>query len=131
MVGAGMSAFMHVPWCERFRLGVCEYERVSGMRSRVTGVHAACACLCADRSTIIFESVTMQFKKQLIDLMYRINAAQPHFVRCINPNAEKVPGVLSPEMILDQLRCSGSCKLGCVRACGARRPILAAILLIT
>jgi myosin heavy subunit len=35
----------------------------------------------------------MQFKKQLVDLMYRINAAQPHFVRCINPNAEKVPHV--------------------------------------
>ena len=45
------------------------------------------------RSTIIFESVTMQFKKQLVDLMHRINAAQPHFVRCINPNAEKVPDV--------------------------------------
>ena len=56
------------------------------------------------RSTIIFESVTMKFKKQLIDLMGRINAAQPHFVRCINPNPDKVPGVLAPEMILDQVR---------------------------
>ncbi|EKX39533.1 myosin [Guillardia theta CCMP2712] len=59
------------------------------------------------RSTIIFESVTMQFKRQLGDLMARINAAQPHFVRCINPNSQKMPKLIEPEMILDQLRCSG------------------------
>ena len=59
------------------------------------------------QSTIIFESVTAQFKRQLADLMMRINAAQPHFVRCINPNSQKSPGLLHPEMILDQLRCSG------------------------
>ena len=58
-------------------------------------------------STIIFESVTAQFKRQLADLMTRINAAQPHFVRCINPNSRKEANKLEPEMILDQLRCSG------------------------
>eukprot|EP00288_Rhodomonas_lens_P011274 CAMPEP_0177748744 /NCGR_PEP_ID=MMETSP0484_2-20121128/32102_1 /TAXON_ID=354590 /ORGANISM="Rhodomonas lens, Strain RHODO" /LENGTH=1368 /DNA_ID=CAMNT_0019263653 /DNA_START=40 /DNA_END=4145 /DNA_ORIENTATION=- len=59
------------------------------------------------QSTIIFESVTAQFKRQLGDLMARINAAQPHFVRCINPNSQKSATKLEPEMILDQLRCSG------------------------
>jgi myosin-5 len=58
-------------------------------------------------STIIFESVTSQFKRQLSDLMLRINVAHPHFVRCINPNSVKEPNKLEPEMILDQLRCSG------------------------
>lgn len=58
-------------------------------------------------STIIFESVTSQFKRQLADLMTRIHAAHPHFVRCINPNSKKEPNKLEPEMILDQLRCSG------------------------
>ena len=59
------------------------------------------------RSTIIFESVTAQFRRQLADLMGRISATQPHFVRCINPNSAKAPGRLEPEMVLDQLRCSG------------------------
>ena len=58
-------------------------------------------------STIIFESVTSQFKRQLADLMTRIHAAHPHFVRCINPNSKKEANKLEPEMILDQLRCSG------------------------
>jgi myosin heavy subunit len=58
-------------------------------------------------STIIFESVTAKFKRQLTDLMQRIYAAQPHFVRCINPNSRKVARQLEPEMVLDQLRCSG------------------------
>jgi len=58
-------------------------------------------------STIIFESVTAQFKRQLADLMTRIHAAHPHFVRCINPNSKKEASKLEPEMILDQLRCSG------------------------
>ena len=47
-----------------------------------------------------FESVTAQFKRQLADLMMRINAADPHFVRCINPNSKKEAGKLEPEMIL-------------------------------
>ena len=59
------------------------------------------------QSSLFFESVTSKFKRQLTDLMMRINAAQPHFVRCINPNSQKEPGKLEPEMILDQLRCSG------------------------
>jgi len=58
-------------------------------------------------STLIFESVTSKFKRQLTDLMMRINAAHPHFVRCINPNSKKEANKLEPEMILDQLRCSG------------------------
>ena len=58
-------------------------------------------------SSLIFESVTAQFKRQLVDLMERINAAQPHFVRCINPNSQKAAHKMEPEMILDQLRCSG------------------------
>lgn len=58
-------------------------------------------------SSLIFESVTAQFKRQLVDLMIRINAAQPHFVRCINPNSKKAAHQMEPEMILDQLRCSG------------------------
>ena len=58
-------------------------------------------------STLIFESVTAQFKRQLADLMTRINSAHPHFVRCINPNSKKEADKFEPEMVLDQLRCSG------------------------
>ena len=68
---------------------------------------AAAARQDSARSTIIFESVTTQFRRQLGDLMARIAATQPHFVRCINPNGFKAPGRLEPEMVLDQLRCSG------------------------
>jgi len=72
----------------------------SGQRGRISSATRG-------MSTIIFESVTAKFKRQLADLMSRIYAAQPHFVRCINPNSQKIPRLLEPEMVLDQLRCSG------------------------
>uniref|UniRef100_A0A8C4LVB5 Myosin heavy chain 15 n=1 Tax=Equus asinus asinus TaxID=83772 RepID=A0A8C4LVB5_EQUAS len=31
----------------------------------------------------------------------------PHFVRCINPNVNKMPGVMDPYLVLQQLRCNG------------------------
>ena len=53
------------------------------------------------------ETVTSQFQRQLATLMTRINAAHPQFVRCLNPNSKKEAYKVEPEMILDQLRCSG------------------------
>jgi myosin heavy subunit len=37
-------------------------------------------------SLYIFEKVGSQFKGQLNDLLVKINATRPHFVRCIKPN---------------------------------------------
>jgi myosin heavy subunit len=44
---------------------------------------------------------------QLKELMDTLNNTTPNFVRCIKPNHLKKPGVISPQLILDQLRCGG------------------------
>mmetsp|Transcript_28296 Transcript_28296/g.65180 ORF Transcript_28296/g.65180 Transcript_28296/m.65180 type:complete len:1554 (+) Transcript_28296:189-4850(+) len=59
------------------------------------------------RSTLIFQSITAQFKSQLALLMTNINATDPHFVRCINPNGEKKAMVFERVNVLKQLRCGG------------------------
>jgi myosin heavy subunit len=44
------------------------------------------------------------FKTQLADLMERMQKAQPHFVRCLKPNAEQAPMYWDEELVLRQLR---------------------------
>eukprot|EP00035_Acanthoeca_spectabilis_P020591 m.433685 g.433685 ORF g.433685 m.433685 type:complete len:1351 (-) comp17608_c0_seq1:6494-10546(-) len=44
---------------------------------------------------------------QLKELMETLNNTTPNFVRCIKPNHVKKPGVIQPQLILDQLRCGG------------------------
>ena len=39
--------------------------------------------------------------------MSQLQATQPHFVRCILPNSQKQPGLLSDRLVLDQLKCNG------------------------
>jgi myosin heavy subunit len=48
-----------------------------------------------------------QFKDQLAQLMGALTATQPHFVRCIKPNAEKVGNLFQAPMVLSQLRYAG------------------------
>ena len=54
-----------------------------------------------------FRTVGQRHREQLASLMAQLDATQPHFVRCIVPNAEKRPGRLDAPMVLDQLRCNG------------------------
>ncbi|KAJ1549746.1 Unconventional myosin-Va, partial [Nowakowskiella sp. JEL0078] len=47
------------------------------------------------------------FKGSLISLMETMASTSPHYVRCIKPNLEKVPGVIDAQMVLSQLRACG------------------------
>lgn len=48
-----------------------------------------------------------KFKDQLGFLVTTLNATQPHFVRCIKPNAEKQGDIFTSPMVLAQLRYAG------------------------
>ena len=54
-----------------------------------------------------FRTVAQRHKEQLSSLMAQLQATQPHFVRCIVPNASKKPGRIDVPLVLDQLRCNG------------------------
>ncbi|TDL22507.1 nonmuscle myosin heavy chain b [Rickenella mellea] len=54
-----------------------------------------------------FRTVAQRHKEQLSSLMNQLQATQPHFVRCIVPNANKKPGRVDVPLVLDQLRCNG------------------------
>ncbi|KAH9027289.1 myosin II heavy chain [Lactarius hengduanensis] len=54
-----------------------------------------------------FRTVGQRHKEQLQSLMAQLYATQPHFVRCIVPNANKKPGRVDVPLVLDQLRCNG------------------------
>jgi hypothetical protein len=48
-----------------------------------------------------------QFRVQLNDLMSKLNATEPHYVRCIKPNANKRAGEFNSVQSLEQLRYAG------------------------
>lgn len=54
-----------------------------------------------------FRTVGQRHKDQLNMLMAQLNSTQPHFVRCILPNSEKMAGKIDTPLVLDQLRCNG------------------------
>ncbi|XP_015221377.2 myosin-IIIb [Lepisosteus oculatus] len=53
------------------------------------------------------QSVGAQFKHSLAVLMEKMFAANPHFVRCIKPNTNKLPDKMDPKILMDQLRYNG------------------------
>eukprot|EP01088_Endostelium_zonatum_P014079 TRINITY_DN294_c0_g2_i1.p1 TRINITY_DN294_c0_g2~~TRINITY_DN294_c0_g2_i1.p1 ORF type:complete len:1666 (-),score=459.95 TRINITY_DN294_c0_g2_i1:2-4921(-) len=59
--------------------------------------------------TDMAKSITVgtNFKNQLLSLMKILSTTYPHYVRCIKPNAQKVPENFDNEMILAQLRYAG------------------------
>ncbi|KAI5179822.1 myosin heavy chain 9/10/11/14 [Nematocida sp. AWRm80] len=54
-----------------------------------------------------FRTIAQTHKQQLQDLLQTLYSTNPHFVRCINPNSEKQPGVFDSSKVLNQLRCNG------------------------
>ncbi|KAG7733142.1 hypothetical protein KL948_001645 [Ogataea haglerorum] len=54
-----------------------------------------------------FRTVAQRHKEQLNDLMSQLSATHPHFVRCILPNTNKMPGEFDKRLVLEQLRCNG------------------------
>ncbi|XP_031708376.1 myosin-10 isoform X2 [Anarrhichthys ocellatus] len=55
----------------------------------------------------MFRTVGQLYKESLTKLMATLRNTNPNFLRCIIPNHEKRPGKLSPNLVLDQLRCNG------------------------
>jgi len=53
------------------------------------------------------KSATSRFRVSLRNLMEKIGQADPHFIRCIKPNKEKVPGCFASAMVMEQLILSG------------------------
>ncbi|XP_038318244.1 myosin-15 [Canis lupus familiaris] len=56
---------------------------------------------------VSFQMVASLHKENLNKLMTKLKSTAPHFVRCINPNVNKIPGELDPYLLLQQLRCNG------------------------
>lgn len=57
--------------------------------------------------SVALKSVSATFKTDLGTLMEAINAADPHFVRCVNPNGEKKAQLFQDQKAVEQLRCGG------------------------
>lgn len=47
------------------------------------------------------------YKQQLDSLMTTLYATEPHFIRCIVPNNNKMPGQIDSALVLHQLTCNG------------------------
>jgi len=63
-------------------------------------------------------TIGAQFKDQLAGLMKTLNVTEPHFIRCIKPNSEKIGDVFTGQMVLDQLRYSGLLEVCRIRQTG-------------
>ena len=70
--------------------------------------------------SVAYKSVSATFKTDLGALMEAINAADPHFVRCVNPNAQKRAELFEDFKAIEQLRCGGV--IEAVRMCRESYP---------
>lgn len=59
------------------------------------------------RGKLTLISLGAKFKKQLGELMEKLNSTRSNFVRCIKPNQKFVPKMFSGGEILSQLQCAG------------------------
>ncbi|RUS88469.1 hypothetical protein EGW08_003727, partial [Elysia chlorotica] len=57
--------------------------------------------------TRVQQTVATYFRYSLMDLLNKMVAGTPHFVRCIKPNDQKEPGNLVAERVTTQLRYTG------------------------
>eukprot|EP00930_Biecheleria_cincta_P069554 TRINITY_DN57282_c0_g1_i1.p1 TRINITY_DN57282_c0_g1~~TRINITY_DN57282_c0_g1_i1.p1 ORF type:complete len:1652 (+),score=454.86 TRINITY_DN57282_c0_g1_i1:128-5083(+) len=69
-------------------------------------------------------TVSMMFREQLERLVDDLNKTNPRYVRCIKPNANKMPGEIDSVDVLRQLRCAGMLESIRIRRAGyaVRRP---------
>ena len=74
---------------------ICKLFDESGKSTAAAGTKAAKVTLGS------------QFRNQLIGLIDKIHSTEPHFIRCIKPNADKVPSKLDGFLALRQLRYAG------------------------
>merc|ERR1711971_1121711 len=53
------------------------------------------------------KTVSSVYLVSLMELMATLHNCEPHFVRCLVPNAHKKPGEVEPPLIMHQLTCNG------------------------
>lgn len=63
-------------------------------------------------------SVGRNFSAQLTNLMTALNATNPYFIRCINPNTVRKPNAFDPSHVLKQLRNGGLVEALRILKCG-------------
>ena len=54
-----------------------------------------------------FSSIGKRFVNDLNELLNELQKSKAAFIRCVKPNAEQAAKSFTPNMVLDQLRCSG------------------------
>ncbi|GAW82273.1 myosin C [Plasmodium gonderi] len=54
-----------------------------------------------------FPTVSSEFREQLHQLMKRIKETEPHFIRCIKPNAQNMPDIFDRISVNEQLKYGG------------------------
>ena len=65
------------------------------------------------------QSVGLQFRNQLNELMTTINSTQPHYIRCIKPNQLKQSDNFVQDEVLRQLKYAGINVLHFYRLCNS------------
>ncbi|XP_056375304.1 myosin-IIIa isoform X2 [Hyla sarda] len=70
------------------------------------------------------QTVASYFRYSLMDLLSKMVAGQPHFVRCIKPNNDRLPNKFDREKVLVQLRYTGILETARIRQLGYSHRIL-------
>ena len=98
-------------------LGASSHTFVAGLLQQSDGEKAEAAA-GGRRKKKGKASLGFKFKGSLNDLMTRLNATAPHFVRCMKPNHLKKGGVFESDTMLDQLRNAGLLEVCRIRQIG-------------
>eukprot|EP00927_Polykrikos_kofoidii_P016218 TRINITY_DN17297_c0_g3_i1.p1 TRINITY_DN17297_c0_g3~~TRINITY_DN17297_c0_g3_i1.p1 ORF type:complete len:1525 (+),score=267.39 TRINITY_DN17297_c0_g3_i1:168-4577(+) len=53
------------------------------------------------------KTVSGGFKHEMSQLLEKLEQAEPHYIRCVKPNPQKVPDDFNAKITLEQLTCSG------------------------
>ena len=64
------------------------------------------------------KTIGSQFREQLAVLMKTLSATEPHYVRTIKPNSEKVSDTFTAPMVLDQMKYAGLMEVCRIRKLG-------------
>ena len=64
------------------------------------------------------KTIGAKFHEQLKELVDTLNTTQPHFIRCIKPNDEKLPDSFTSTIVLDQLNYAGLLEVCRIRKIG-------------
>ena len=70
------------------------------------------------------KSVSSSFRASLAELIKKLQEAEPHFIRCLKPNQEKVPSKFTSPVAMSQLVCSGVFEAVRIRQSGFSARIL-------